>query len=386
MLTDARFKFALESLKKYMSTEVKSTFFFSPHILYHNLLVIYFGTDGDSEGTLRKVLNIPDDASKGVIQQFYFNGGVSQFCYILSSRVPNSYTCRIYSRLLINENRVLYIETMNLFSAGHQVKEINFDFFPDYTRTFINSSIKVITQGCIQDVMPRGTIDTKTDAILLNVIYCKGVLESGFEIDICEVTRKKRKTSFPLIKTFNIDKIEQLGAYVVELPYKQKKISTYFVIPLNFLDPTETSTQKNSLNELMDRLTTEEGIQALQRVLDNGSMDRTTVLYPILDITLSLNMHKLLNAMGLQEYTASGSGTMNEFTCNGIKLGEAVHRVNIKMTKRTVCATAANVFYTKNSQTHKEIAADTNTFVPSICFIYDKVNRNILFCGVLMRD
>ncbi|XP_070519899.1 serine protease inhibitor 88Ea-like isoform X4 [Cardiocondyla obscurior] len=360
MLTDARFKFALESLKKYMSTEVKSTFFFSPHILYHNLLVIYFGTDGDSEGTLRKVLNIPDDASKGVIQQFYFNGGVSQFCYILSSRVPNSYTCRIYSRLLINENRVLYIETMNLFSAGHQVKEINFDFFPDYTRTFINSSIKVITQGCIQDVMPRGTIDTKTDAILLNVIYCKGVLES--------------------------DKIEQLGAYVVELPYKQKKISTYFVIPLNFLDPTETSTQKNSLNELMDRLTTEEGIQALQRVLDNGSMDRTTVLYPILDITLSLNMHKLLNAMGLQEYTASGSGTMNEFTCNGIKLGEAVHRVNIKMTKRTVCATAANVFYTKNSQTHKEIAADTNTFVPSICFIYDKVNRNILFCGVLMRD
>lgn len=85
MLTDARFKFALESLKKCILMEPKNNIFFSPHLIYHNLLVMYFGSTDDTENSLRKILNIPPDASKAVIQQHYYIGGVNQFCYIVSN-------------------------------------------------------------------------------------------------------------------------------------------------------------------------------------------------------------------------------------------------------------------------------------------------------------
>lgn len=85
MLTDARFKFALESLKKCVLMEPKNNIFFSPHLIYHNLLVMYFGATDDTENSLRKILYIPDDASKAVIQQHYFFGGVYQFCYVVSN-------------------------------------------------------------------------------------------------------------------------------------------------------------------------------------------------------------------------------------------------------------------------------------------------------------
>lgn len=94
MLTDARFKFALESLKKCILMEPKNNIFFSPHLIYHNLLVMYFGATDDTENSLRKILYIPDDASKAVIQQHYFIGGVNQFCYIVSNSLRYVWLCR----------------------------------------------------------------------------------------------------------------------------------------------------------------------------------------------------------------------------------------------------------------------------------------------------
>jgi len=85
MLTDACFKFALESLKKCMMMESKTNVFFSPHLIYQNLLVVYFGTDNETENSLRQILHIPDDVSKAVVQQYYFVVGVNQFCYLVSN-------------------------------------------------------------------------------------------------------------------------------------------------------------------------------------------------------------------------------------------------------------------------------------------------------------
>lgn len=81
MLTDARFKFALESLKKCILMEPKNNIFFSPHLLYQNLLVMYLGASGDTEESLRQILCIPDDITKDMLEEYYKSIGINQFCY-----------------------------------------------------------------------------------------------------------------------------------------------------------------------------------------------------------------------------------------------------------------------------------------------------------------
>lgn len=86
MLEDARFKFTLECLKKCSMMEPKTNCFFSPHLLYHNLLLVYFGALYDLEFTLRRVLHIPAGVSKYNIEDYYSNeGGVYHFCYAVSN-------------------------------------------------------------------------------------------------------------------------------------------------------------------------------------------------------------------------------------------------------------------------------------------------------------
>lgn len=100
------------------------------------------------------------------------------------------YTCRIFSRLFINECKVIYAETMTLFSTGHQVKEMNVDIRPDHTRNFINNTVYCISQKCIKNILPPDSIDSETDAILLNVIYCDGQLDYSVN-DTSDSIKKK---------------------------------------------------------------------------------------------------------------------------------------------------------------------------------------------------
>lgn len=96
---------------------------------------------------------------------------------------------------------------MNLFSSGHQVKEINFDICPENARKFANNCVRSITQNRIQDILPSNSINSNTDAILLNVIYCKGRLNHSFELDLTpdiSVRRKiKKNKKHSANKTFN---------------------------------------------------------------------------------------------------------------------------------------------------------------------------------------
>jgi len=68
-----------------MLMEPKNNVFLSPHLLYQNLLVVYFGAIDNLEDFLRQALYIPDDVSKDTVKQYYFLKGVHQFCYKVSN-------------------------------------------------------------------------------------------------------------------------------------------------------------------------------------------------------------------------------------------------------------------------------------------------------------
>jgi len=71
LLTDARYAFALDSLKKTALIESRDNIFFSPHSLHQALSLAYFGARGTTAESLKKALRIPDQLSKVDVQRYY---------------------------------------------------------------------------------------------------------------------------------------------------------------------------------------------------------------------------------------------------------------------------------------------------------------------------
>jgi len=70
-LTDARFGFALDSLKQTVLIELKDNIFFSPHSIHQALSLAYFGARGTTEESLKRALHIPNELSKVDVQRSY---------------------------------------------------------------------------------------------------------------------------------------------------------------------------------------------------------------------------------------------------------------------------------------------------------------------------
>lgn len=86
-LTDARFDFALDSLKKAAQIESKDNLFFSPHSIHQALSLAYFGTRGTTENSLKRALRIPEQLSKVDVQRYY---AFEKSLNLLRSQVSNS--------------------------------------------------------------------------------------------------------------------------------------------------------------------------------------------------------------------------------------------------------------------------------------------------------
>lgn len=70
-LRNARFNFALDSLKKTALIESKDNIFFSPDSIHQALSLAYFGAHGTTEDSLKRALQIPNELSKIEVQRFY---------------------------------------------------------------------------------------------------------------------------------------------------------------------------------------------------------------------------------------------------------------------------------------------------------------------------
>jgi len=70
-LMDARFGFALDSLKQTVLIELKDNIFFSPHSIHQALSLAYFGARGTTEESLKRALHIPNELSKVDVQRYY---------------------------------------------------------------------------------------------------------------------------------------------------------------------------------------------------------------------------------------------------------------------------------------------------------------------------
>ncbi|KAH0945647.1 hypothetical protein HN011_006236 [Eciton burchellii] len=391
LLTDARYAFALDSLKKTALIESRDNIFFSPHSLHHALTLAYFGARGTTAESFKKALRIPDQLSKVDMQRYYaFERSLNEMRSETNGSAE-SYEYKIANRFWITNTKKLRECMLDFFHDQLQVTDFRTN--PAEVQNHINEWVSNMTKGHIRDLLPPNSIDEETDLVLVNAVYFKGLwahrfdpknsqrdifYSSGMQNSVITFMRQKGQ--------FNHHVSEELGAYILELPYKGNEISMFVLLPpFSVMHSVQNSNEpQDGIRQLVERLATERGSQLLRELLQDGMMYREVeVSLPRFELERELPIGPLLDALGAGEVFSS-SADLRGFVADGeqsLHLGNAVHRARIEVTEEGTTAAAATAILSFRSSRPTEPAI-FNANHPFVYMIYDKPTRSIIFSGI----
>nr|XP_050859606.1 serine protease inhibitor 88Ea-like isoform X4 [Vespula vulgaris] len=393
MLDEGRYEFAIDALKKTAEIQTSDNIFFSPDSIHSALTLAYFGARGNTEASLKKALHIPDDLSKIDVMRYYaFEKSIKQK---KEDNGSANYEYKSANRLWVTNARKLRDCMLDLFND--QLVKVDFKSNPLAVRKTINDWVSNTTKGHIRDLLPEDSITEDTDLVLANAVYFKGLWQSRFDpanskrdIFYTPGSQNSVITFMRQKKTFNHVVSEELGAHILELPYKGQEISMFVLLPpfaaARFLNDGANRTQGDGgIRNVLQRISTEAGATELRMLLDDGMPSRQVeVSLPRFELERELPLVPLLRSFGAGDLVIPGVADLGDFLADGEKslhLGDAVHRAKIEVTEEGTTAAAATALFSFRSSRPSEPAV-FNANHPFIYFIYDKPTHSILFCGI----
>nr|ATD87113.1 serpin 6 [Antheraea pernyi] len=345
--------------------------FFSPFSIYHSLLLAYFSAGGTTEASLKRSLEIEDNMDKINLMTAY---KVDKRSRTVNNN-SDSYEFNSANKLFVANELEVRQCMLNFF--GEELESLNFRENPGAARDYINGWVSRITKNHINDLIPPDGISQATKLVLANAAYFKGVWSSKFPV---ERTKKEifyvsesHQTFTTFIKqkgTFRYMVSEELGAQVLELPYKGNDISMFILLP--------PYSMKGGVKNIIANLTPER----LAAVVEENYMTREVVVeIPKFTIERSLHLREVLENIGagaLFNETTDFS-TLTEH--KGIIFDDAVHKAKIQVDEEgTVAAAATAIFGFRSSR-----PAEPTRFVanfPFVYVIYERPTNSVLFMGV----
>ncbi|XP_047361915.1 serine protease inhibitor 88Ea-like isoform X2 [Vespa velutina] len=393
MLDEGRYEFAIDALKKAAEIQTSDNIFFSPDSIHSALTLAYFGARGNTETSLKKALHIPDDLSKIDVMRYYaFEKSIKQK---KENNGSANYEYKSANRLWVTDARKLRDCMLDLFSD--QLVKIDFKSNPSAVRNSINDWVSNATRGHIRDLLPEDSITEDTDLVLANAVYFKGLWQSRFDpanskrdIFYAPGSQNSVITFMRQKKTFNHVVSEELGAHILELPYKGQEISMFILLPpfaaARYLNDGANRNQGDGgIKNVLRHISTEAGATELRILLDDGMPSRQVeVSLPRFELERELPLVPLLRSLGAGDLVTPDVADLRDFLADGEKplhLGDAVHRAKIEVTEEGTTAAAATALFSFRSSRPSEPAV-FNANHPFIYFIYDKPTHSILFCGI----
>lgn len=345
--------------------------FFSPFSVYHSLLLAYLSSGGQTEEALRKSLEIEDGLDKINLMTAY---KVDKRARGINNN-SDSYEFTSANKLFAADDLNVRQCMLDLFAED--LETLNFRENPGAARDYINSWVSRVTKNHISDLIPASGISQTTRLVLANAAYFKGVWASKFPV---ERTRKEaffvsetRQTLVPFMKqkgTFHYMVSDELGAQILELPYKGSDISMYILLP--------PYSMKEGVSNIIANLTPER----LAAVVEESYMGREVIVeIPKFSMERSLPLRDILEKLGVGDLF-NGTADFSTLTeQHGILFDDAIHKAKIDVNEEgTVAAAATAIFGFRSSR-----PAEPTRFVanfPFVYVLYERPTSSILFMGV----
>ncbi|XP_049887302.1 serine protease inhibitor 88Ea-like isoform X2 [Pectinophora gossypiella] len=345
--------------------------FFSPFSVYQSLLLAYFSTAGQTEQDLKKSLQIADSLDKINLMTAYKVDKRSR----QTNNNSDSYEFTSANKMYVDKNLAVRQCVLDFF--GEELEALNFRDGPDYAREHINKWVSRITKNNINDLLPPDAVSTSTKLVLANAAYFKGVWASKFP---AENTKKQaffvsetRQTIVPFMKqkgTFHYMVSDELGAQILELPYKGQDISMYILLP--------PYSMKEGVSNIIAKLTPER----LAAVVEESYMGREVIVeIPKFTMERTLPLRDVLETMGVGDLFSSSANFSTLAEPSGVQFDDAIHKAKIQVDEEGTTAAAASVIFGFRSSRPADPTLFKANF-PFVYILYERPTNSVLFMGV----
>ncbi|XP_074432190.1 heterochromatin-associated protein MENT-like isoform X3 [Larus michahellis] len=394
--------FTLDLYKKLNETSKGQNIFFSPWSIATALAMVYLGAKGDTATQMAEVLHFNQTAGEEGSpettrlshrrpkkrkldpehkQAENIHSGFKELLSAIN-KPRSTYLLKSANRLYEEKTYPLLPKFLQLITSYYNAKPqaVNFKTAAEQARALINSWVENETERKIQDLLPAGSLNSRTVLVLVNAIYFKGKWEKKFlEKNTSERPFRLSKTKTKSVQmmflrdTFLIFHETTMKFKIIELPYMENELSMFILLPDDINDNTTGL-------ELVERELTYGKLAEWTR---SDSMIKAEVdLYlPKLKVEENYDLKSTLSRMGIRN---AFDPVQADFTGMSAKkdlfISEIIHKAFVEVNEEgTEAAAATGVLVLRSKTPTMTFKADH----PFLFFIKHNKSQTILFFGRL---
>ncbi|KAJ6664531.1 hypothetical protein lerEdw1_007188 [Lerista edwardsae] len=334
-LSTANTGFALDLFKQVCKTQNNQNILFSPWSIYSILTAVYLGAKGQTAEQIAEVLHYSiaegtktTSPKRKARAYSKLEDLVNNPC-IRISKAPLQRSSNIHStfqalsqeinqptkHFLLRSINQLYGDRSAPFQKeflqsikeyyNTEPKSVNFQEAAEEVREEINSWVESQTEGKIQDLLSKGSIDELTQLILVNALYFKGNWSKPFKKENTteQPFRLNKSTSKPVKMMFQHDKfnwtyIKEVQTEILELPYVNNDLSMFILLPDDISDDSTGL-------EMLEKELTYEALSKWTRPEEMEEAD-VKVYLPRIQLDDGYELKSTLSSLGITDAFSPG--------------------------------------------------------------------------------
>ncbi|XP_069179991.1 leukocyte elastase inhibitor-like [Procambarus clarkii] len=365
--------FSLDLFKQLYPPTATGNLFFSPYSVWTALVLAYFGSAGRTRQQLQDTLRLRDPSTTLATYRALDRlnaerqSNTSDYVIDLANKVyvKSGFPLRDCIRDVLKKE----VENIDFSQAAKAAATIN---------QFVNKT----TRGKIPTVVTESDVATTLMA-LVNTVSFKGFWLSQF--NLTQTTKQKFFTTpnqhsivdmMTQLRKFRFGVSSELGATVLEMPYKGKAASMLVLLP----DNTPGGASGNSatpLDAMLRRLSHDN----LRHALTNLEEETVRLYFPRfkLEQTITEELKAALEALGIEDLFSSRSDLTNYVRSTSLSVNTVIHKAVVEVNEEGSEAAAATLIIFKSGP--RVFRCDR----PFVFFIRDNHTNTILFMGVYRK-
>ena len=371
-LVDGNIAFGFDLYRFLAGQRADDNLFYSPYSISLALAMTYAGAHGETEAQMAKALRYTlsqerlHPAFNGLDQALAERGEGAE------GRDGEGFRLNIANAIWGQQDYAFlegFLDTLAIdYGAGLRV--LDFVGAPEDCRVTINDWVSEETEGKIEDLLPRGTIDPLTRLILTNAIYFNAAWAYPFEE---EATHEGPFTRFdgtqimvPLMhQNESFGYAEGDNYQALELPYDGGEMSMIILLP----ERDEFEAFEGSLDG-----------ERVQRIIEEVSYRQVAVTMPSFEFESKFNLNQALAALGMPTAFSDRADFSGMTGDRDLYISEVLHNAFVSVDEEGTEAAAATAVVMKlGAMTEQPIEVLLDH--PFIFLIRDVESGAVLFVG-----
>ena len=373
-IADSNNHFAFKLYNEVKTEKPDQNLFFSPFSISTALAMTYAGARGETEKQMSQTLCFS-------LEQNTFHDDFRKLIEDIEQDTTNGTQLAIANSLWAQKNYPFLDSFFSLVKAHYDaiLKNVNFKDAAERekARKELNSWVEQKTNDKIKELVKVKDIDDLTRLILVNAIYFKDVWKTTFDSlytkDRAFYLNSADTIHVPMMHSKeNIMYYENSDMQVVEIPYKDNKLSMLIFLPI----------KKDGIEEVEKTINN----KLYSQILSSLKAEEVELSLPKFKTTFNIYLEKALTNIGMPiafKDSADFSGMTGR---KDLYITQVIHQAFINVNEsgtEAAAATAAIMGMKMNVMKNKPKIFSANH--PFIFLIKDNATGSILFMGKIMN-